>query len=187
MIAALVLSALSGLVTTPNLHGYAERSTSRPAALVAAATASSDLSDDVQFPEEIGAIDQALRAASFGLQAGPIVASYLSAFSKMQFRERVLGECLDEDECEVVWEDEHDKGSKALTAAILDLKGFYVKLGQLIASREDLFPKRSVGKPRTVGSLTSRHCRRRRHCRHRHHRRCRRRHRRCSRTAFRGG
>jgi len=156
MIAALFLSALSGLVTTPNLHGYAERSTSRPAALVAAATASSDLSpDDVQFPEEIGAIDQALRAASFGLQAGPIVASYLSAYSKMQFRERVLGECLDEDECEVVWEDEHDKGSKALTAAILDLKGFYVKLGQLIASREDLFPKRYTQEMELAGVTDS--------------------------------
>ena len=136
---------LSGLVTSPGNHlrGAAyRRDRSRQLEFLATATTSADYFPDVEFPQEVGPIDQAQRAASFGLQAGPIVASYLGTFGKLQFREKVLGECMSDDECEVVWEDEHEKGSKALTEAILDLKGFYVKLGQLIASREDLFPTR---------------------------------------------
>ena len=58
-----------------------------------------------------------------------------------QARERLLGECLDEEACEVLWEDEHNKGAVVLSKAINDFKGFYVKVGQIIASRQDLFPR----------------------------------------------
>ena len=54
---------------------------------------------------------------------------------------RVLGQCLDEDECEVKWEEEHDKGSVVFADAIKELKGFYTKTGQIIATRQDLFPQ----------------------------------------------
>ena len=50
-----------------------------------------------------------------------------------QARERLLGECLDEEACEVLWEDEHNKGAVVLSKAINDFKGFYVKVGQIIA------------------------------------------------------
>ena len=41
----------------------------------------------------------------------------------------------------MLWEDEHNKGAVVLSKAINDLKGFYVKVGQIIASRQDLFPR----------------------------------------------
>ena len=146
----LSVSLSLGLMTSSGhrLRGAARHTDrARQPSFLAAAASSSDFvpkvtADDVEFPEEVGPIDQAQRAVSFGMQAGPIVASYLGLFGVLQFRERVLGECLSDDACTLLWEDEHDRGSKALTEAILDLKGFYVKLGQLIASREDLFPKR---------------------------------------------
>ena len=48
---------------------------------------------------------------------------------------------MDEEACEVLWEDEHNKGAVVLSKAINDFKGFYVKVGQIIASRQDLFPR----------------------------------------------
>ena len=41
----------------------------------------------------------------------------------------------------MLWEDEHNKGAVVLSKAINDFKGFYVKVGQIIASRQDLFPR----------------------------------------------
>jgi aarF domain-containing kinase len=40
-----------------------------------------------------------------------------------------------------LWDAKHADGAKKLYAAISDLKGFYVKAAQIIASRADLFPK----------------------------------------------
>lgn len=92
----LTCSLLSGLVTSPGLR--APRPRQRLSVLASATTGSSELfpapPTDVEFPQEVGTLDQAQRAASFGLQAGPIVASYLGTYSKLQFRERVLGECV---------------------------------------------------------------------------------------------
>ena len=58
-----------------------------------------------------------------------------------QARERLLGECLDEEACEVLWEDEHNKGAVVLSKAINDFKGFYVKvlgLGLGLGSRSSV-------------------------------------------------
>ena len=134
----LTCSLLSGLVTSPGLRA-APRPRQRLSVLATATTDSSELfpapPTDVEFPQEVGTLDQAQRAASFGLQAGPIVASYLGTYrcsrflapslalsrisrrvlipfhspppllgthSKLQFRERVLGECLSDDACSVL-------------------------------------------------------------------------------------
>ena len=155
MFSVLVVSILSSYVT-PGFRATAAQTRVRQPNFHASESATLSGSDDgVAFPEEVGPIEQAQRAASFGLQAGPIVGSYLGTFGQLQFRERFLGECLDDDACKVMWDDEHEKGSVALTSAIMDLKGFYVKLGQLIASREDLFPRRYTEAMETAGVTDS--------------------------------
>ena len=58
-------------------------------------------------------------------------------------REKVLGECLDEEECEVRWDETHDEASAAVKQLVYDMKGFFVKTGQIVATRQDLFPKQS--------------------------------------------
>ena len=153
--AVLVVSSFGALVTTPGIHGPSGQTERSRRPHFPAASAAAAATEDVEFPEEVGPFEQAERAASFGLQAGPIVASYLGTFGKLQLRERMLGECLDDNECTAVWEGEHEKGSKALASAILDLKGFYVKLGQLIASREDLFPRRYTEQMELAGVTDS--------------------------------
>lgn len=56
-------------------------------------------------------------------------------------REKLLGECLSEEECELIWDDQHEKGAAKLASTITSLKGFYVKTAQIISSRQDLFPR----------------------------------------------
>ena len=95
----------------------------------------------VEFPPEAGPVTQAVRGLTFASRALPIVANYLRVYFSFRMRERILNECLDEAECEVVWEEQHEKGSEAFAAVINELKGFYTKTGQIIATRQDLFPQ----------------------------------------------
>ena len=97
--------------------------------------------DDLKFPQEATALVQAQRGLTFAAKAVPIVASYLRLFLTLRFREQVLKECLDEEECEVMWQEEHERGSTTFAAVVKELKGFYTKTGQIIATRQDLFPK----------------------------------------------
>jgi hypothetical protein len=98
-------------------------------------------SSSVEFPPEASPLVQAQRGLRFASQAVPIVFSYFRLFFGLQMRERVLGQCLDEEECEVLWENEHEAGSRTFAAVINELKGFYTKTGQIIATRQDLFPR----------------------------------------------
>eukprot|EP00965_Chrysotila_dentata_P204553 6182408-Pleurochrysis_carterae.AAC.2 len=102
---------------------------------VEAPTESSD------FPGPLSATEQMARAATFWTRVFPVLTSYLQVYFAIQFRERLLGQCLDEEECELTWSAQHERGADVVAKVIQDLKGFYVKTGQIIASREDLFPK----------------------------------------------
>ena len=94
-----------------------------------------------EFPSEATTVEQLQRGLTFASRALPIVASYFGLYFKLRFRERVLEECLDEEACEVLWEEEHEQGSKIFSDVVNELKGFYTKTGQIIATRQDLFPK----------------------------------------------
>ena len=101
----------------------------------------SPAAEDVTFPAELTAMERLVRAADFWFRVLPVLASYLRLYFSFEVREKVLGQCLDADECEVLWGDAHNRGASVLESAINDLKGFYVKCGQVIASRQDLFPR----------------------------------------------
>ena len=51
-----------------------------------------------------------------------------------------------EEDAEKVYQQLHDWGSDRLEAAIQELKGFYVKTGQVISTRVDLFPEQYTSK-----------------------------------------
>jgi len=100
----------------------------------------SAVGSSVNFPQEASTWEQAQRGLTFASQALPIVGSYLKLLLSLQVREKLLGQCLDEEECELLWEEEHEQGSKTFAAVVKELKGFYTKTGQIIATRQDLFP-----------------------------------------------
>ena len=85
----------------------------------------------VLFPEPLTGFERTARAASFYGQVLPVLAAYATA--------GVRG--LDEDG--LVELDEW--GSTRVAETIKDLKGFYVKSGQVISTRVDLFPEAYVG------------------------------------------
>ena len=84
---------------------------------------------------------QLSRAATFWRYATPVVAKYLGQLASIELQERLSGTCLSDEECAVAWEDAHVSGASAFRRTVDDLGGFYVKTGQIVASRQDLFPK----------------------------------------------
>ena len=93
--------------------------------------------------EDLGFIDdkpltapqRVVRALTFWSKVVPILGSYKVA--------EVYGEKTGKSaaEMESTYEDLHDWGSERLENAIKELKGFYVKTGQVISTRVDLFPE----------------------------------------------
>jgi hypothetical protein len=56
------------------------------------------------------------------------------------------GEPIPEAEEAKLWEEAHEWGAERLANTIGDLKGFYVKSGQVISTRVDMFPKQYTDK-----------------------------------------
>ena len=81
------------------------------------------------------------RAATFWNIATPVVAKYLGQVASIELQERLSGTCLSDEECDLAYQSAHDAGADAFRKTVDDLGGFYVKTGQIIASRQDLFPK----------------------------------------------
>jgi len=85
----------------------------------------------VLFPEPLTGFERTARAASFYGRVLPVLAAYATA--------GVRG--LDEDGLAEL----DEWGSTRVAETIKDLKGFYVKSGQVISTRVDLFPEAYVG------------------------------------------
>jgi len=94
-----------------------------------------------EFPPPLSRVDRLKRAGQFWATAVPVIASYYSTMLELQFRQEVLGEIMTADQLERTWDQQHVRGAQTLSATIESLKGFYVKTAQIIASRQDLFPK----------------------------------------------
>lgn len=96
--------------------------------------------EDVAYPGPLTAPERILRAATFWSRALPVVISYLQLQASFNVRERMLGRALEPAETDALWNEAHTVGAATLKATIEQLKGFYVKTGQIIAARVDLFP-----------------------------------------------
>ena len=97
--------------------------------------------ETVEFPPPLSKVDRLKRAATFWSNALPIVASYYSKTIELQFQELLTGNKLSEKDVQQIWDEQHEQGAVKLADTITSLKGFYVKTAQIIASRQDLFPK----------------------------------------------
>jgi len=95
---------------------------------------------DVEFPPPLSPWDRTKRAATFYSTAIPIVANYYGLIGNLKIKELLGTEKLSEAEIEKLWDIQHQDGAEKLSKVITELKGFYVKTAQIIASRQDLFP-----------------------------------------------
>jgi len=96
---------------------------------------------DVEFPPPLSSAERLKRSAKFWTTTVPIIASYYGKSTELYMKEKLLGETLSEEEAKIIWDAQHEDGATKLADAITSLKGFYVKTAQIIASRQDLFPK----------------------------------------------
>jgi predicted unusual protein kinase regulating ubiquinone biosynthesis (AarF/ABC1/UbiB family) len=118
-------------------------------------SSSSSSSEDIAFPPPMSEMGRLLRAVTFWSTAVPIIASYYGLIARIQFQQIVhksttataapLNQPLPEQLMEqkrqqLLWDAQHTDGAAKLAKVIAELKGFYVKTAQIIASRQDLFP-----------------------------------------------
>lgn len=78
--------------------------------------------DLIQLPRPLTALERMQRQMAFSIQVLPVIASYLRLYSSFQLRERVLNQCLDDSECEVLWDEQHERGASVVSKAFNDLK-----------------------------------------------------------------
>ena len=102
----------------------ASRAAARPARARSAVT--------LQLEASLSPLQRVRRAASFYSQVVPILGAYkaVELFSNGTEAEK-----------EARYQALHEWGSERLERTIQDLKGFYVKTGQVISTRVDLFPE----------------------------------------------
>eukprot|EP01041_Mallomonas_annulata_P000519 gene519-995_t len=86
------------------------------------------------------------RAVSFYSKAVPVFASYKFLEISIDLQRNVFGKNVSIDDEEMQWSQLHDWGSDVITDIINELKGFYVKTGQIISTRVDIFPEQYTSK-----------------------------------------
>mmetsp|Transcript_2142 Transcript_2142/g.3190 ORF Transcript_2142/g.3190 Transcript_2142/m.3190 type:complete len:648 (-) Transcript_2142:111-2054(-) len=109
-----------------------------------------DLSN-VEFPPPLTPTERTIRAVTFWSRAIPILARYKLLETKIDLQTQILGrECVSDEECELLYDEIHEWGSERLSDTIQELKGFYVKTGQVMSTRVDLFPEQYTSKLRVL-------------------------------------
>eukprot|EP01038_Epipyxis_sp_PR26KG_P010023 gene10023-13479_t len=86
------------------------------------------------------------RALSFYSAAIPIFVSYKSLELSLKVRRDSLNEQVTPEQEEAMFQAIHDWGSNIISKKIQELKGFYVKTGQIISTRVDIFPEQYTSK-----------------------------------------
>jgi len=86
------------------------------------------------------------RALEFYKDAIPVLVAYLYLDKRIEFERNVLGRIVSEEDVEQRYNKLHDWGSVRICEAITRLKGFYVKTGQIISTRVDIFPEQYTSK-----------------------------------------
>jgi len=108
----------------------------------------------VEFPPALTAAQRVVRAFTFYSRVLPVLAAYKVQQTKLDLGLARGGEGrgkLSQDEEEArQWAEIDEWGSTVVAETIKELKGFYVKTGQVISTRVDLFPEPYTSKLATL-------------------------------------
>ena len=108
-----------------------------------ASSAAQIAQDEIEFPPPLTPAQRTKRAIEFYKQVLPVLAAYKAKELELKFRKPSI--TADEEE-ERVWAELDKWGSTRIAETIQDMKGFYVKTGQVISTRVDLFPEAYTSK-----------------------------------------
>merc|ERR1719199_627562 len=95
----------------------------------------------VEFPPPLTSMQRTKRAIEFYKRVLPVLAAYKAKDVELDFRRQRLKQVISPDEEDKQWKDLDEWGSTRIAETIQDMKGFYVKTGQVISTRVDLFPE----------------------------------------------
>jgi len=104
----------------------------------------SGTADSVDFPPPLTIFQRLRRSMHFYSRSLPVIWSYQVLKANLALNPKCKG--ISEEDCQAKWDATHESGSSAIAKVINELKGFYVKSGQLIATRVDLFPEQYTSK-----------------------------------------
>jgi len=99
-----------------------------------------------EFAKQLTQFERVGRALRFYQSAVPIFVAYKSFSQVMKFRRDVLGHDITPEDEDKAYEALHDRGSDELVKRIKELQGFYVKTGQILSTRKDIFPEQYTEK-----------------------------------------
>ena len=94
---------------------------------------------------EMSTIERISRAASFYSAAIPVFASYMLLANKFKLQ-KATSQSISAEAEESEYKKLHEWGSHLMTEKIKELRGFYVKTGQIISTRVDIFPEEYTSK-----------------------------------------
>ena len=116
-------------------------SLTRCAAANVASTGSDASTEGIEFPPPLTPIQRTKRAIEFYKRALPVLAAYKAKELELKFKRDALNADIDEEQEKQIWADLDEWGSTRIAETIQEMKGFYVKTGQVISTRVDLFPE----------------------------------------------
>jgi len=100
----------------------------------------------IEFPPPLSPIQRTARALKFYKQVLPVLGAYKAKEIELEVRRKQLKQEISEDEEASIWNEIDEWGSARVADTIQDMKGFYVKTGQVISTRVDLFPEAYTSK-----------------------------------------
>eukprot|EP00980_Cylindrotheca_fusiformis_P021074 scaffold8079_cov121-Cylindrotheca_fusiformis.AAC.2 len=105
-----------------------------------------EVDESVDFPPPLTSLERATRAIEFYKRVLPVLGAYKAKELELAFRRNTLKQTINEEEEEEIWKKIDEWGSSRVAETIQDMKGFYVKTGQVISTRVDLFPEAYTSK-----------------------------------------
>lgn len=93
-----------------------------------------------EFSKKLSGIERISRALRFYQSAVPIFVAYKVKEEMIKFRRNTLGEEITPEAEDAEYQQLHESGSDELVKRIKELEGFYVKTGQILSTRKDIFP-----------------------------------------------
>ncbi|KAL3937007.1 MAG: hypothetical protein SGBAC_007792 [Bacillariaceae sp.] len=110
------------------------------------ATESYSENETIEFPPPLSPIQRTARALKFYKQVLPVLGAYKVKEVELDLRRNQLKQEISEEEEASIWNEVDEWGSTRVADTIQDMKGFYVKTGQVISTRVDLFPEAYTSK-----------------------------------------
>lgn len=100
----------------------------------------------MEFPPPLTPLQRTTRALEFYKRVLPVLAAYKTKEVELELKKKFDANSVSEQEEQDIWQELDEWGSQRIADTISEMRGFYVKSGQVISTRVDLFPEAYTSK-----------------------------------------